>query len=73
MTMSGIKHSSGATANGFRPRTLLKAAALNDNHYHTPPNMRALGGWALSINGIRVPNSVTPMNRDWRGVVLPHY
>ena len=44
-TMSTDKRNSGAAANGFLPRTLLKeeASALHDNHYPVPPDMRAPG------------------------------
>ena len=35
--------------------------------------MRASGGWALSINGIPVPNLPTRMRCGWWDVVLRHY
>ena len=63
--MSSDKRNSTTTANGFRSCTLLKedVAALRDNHYPAQPDMRASGGWALSINRIPVPNPPTHTSR----------
>ena len=35
--------------------------------------MRAPGGWALSIDGIPVPDAPTPTSRDCREAVHRHY
>ena len=63
--MSLDKRNNGAAANGFRLHTLLKkeAMSLHNKHYPISPDMRAPGGWTLSINGISVPNPLTPTSR----------
>ena len=73
--MAFDKRRSAAAANGFGPRSLLKAEAeaLFQAWYPCPPDMRAGNRWSLGVAGVPVPDAPRPRERDWVAQIHRHY